>query len=254
MNQHQERARHFASLHRKGDPLKLYNAWDAGSAKAIAAAGAQAVGTSSWAIAAAHGYEDGEAIPLALAEQVVARVANSIAVPVTVDVEGGYSVDPHTCANNVARFLEHGIAGINIEDRVVGGTGLHAIDDQCQRIAAIRDLAGARGIDLFINARTDLFFDAAMRPADGIEEARRRAAAYAEAGASGLFVPGLVDLDVIATLTAAIALPLNVMILPGIADNRSLAEAGVARISYGPGPYLRAMEATREAARAALAE
>ncbi|WP_338766664.1 isocitrate lyase/phosphoenolpyruvate mutase family protein [Massilia sp. METH4] len=253
MNQQQERARHFASLHRKGDPLKLYNAWDAGSAKAIAGAGAKAIGTSSWAVAAAHGYEDGEAIPLGLVEQVVGRIARSVAVPVTVDVEGGYSADPQTCAGNVARFVEHGITGINFEDRVVGGSGLYGIDAQCERIAAIRDMASARGIDLFINARTDLFFDPALRPADGLDEAKQRAAAYANAGAAGFFVPGLVDLAVIAELAEAIELPLNVMILPGMADNRALAEAGVARISYGPGPYLRAMEATREAAQVALA-
>lgn len=248
-----ESARHFASLHRKGAPLKLYNAWDAGSARAIAGAGAQAVGSSSWAIAAAHGYEDGEAIPLALVEQVVGRIACSVTVPVTVDVEGGYSADPQTCANNVGRLLEYGIAGINFEDRVVGGTGLYGIDAQCERIAAIRDMAGKHGIELFINARTDLFFDPALRPADGIDEARQRAAAYARAGASGIFVPGLIDLEVIATLAAAIELPLNVMVMPGIPDSRALAGAGVARISHGAGPYLLAMEATREAALAALA-
>jgi 2-methylisocitrate lyase-like PEP mutase family enzyme len=144
------------------------------------------------------------------------------------------------------------VVGVNFEDRVVGGAGLYGIDAQCERIAAMRRMAAARGIALFINARTDLFFDEHMSPQDGVDEARRRAAAYADAGASGFFVPGLVDLPVIAELAATIALPLNVMVMPGMADSRALAEAGVARISHGPAPYLRAMEATRTAAQAVL--
>ncbi|QBE64568.1 isocitrate lyase/PEP mutase family protein [Pseudoduganella lutea] len=252
MNQQNEFAHHFASLHCKGAPLVLYNAWDAGSARAIAAAGAQAIGTSSWAVAAAHGYEDGEAIPLPLVEQVLGRIVRSVALPVTVDIEGGYSADPQVCAGNVSILLEHGVVGINFEDRVVDGAGLYGIDAQCERIAAIRDLACARGMDLFINARTDLFFDEQTSPQDGLGEARKRAAAYAKAGASGFFVPGLVDLPVIADLAATITLPLNVMATSGMADSRALAEAGVARISHGPAPYLHAMEATRVAARAVL--
>ncbi|GGY54652.1 isocitrate lyase/PEP mutase family protein [Pseudoduganella albidiflava] len=252
MNPSNELARHFAALHRKGEPLVLYNAWDAGSAKAIAGAGARAIGTSSWAVAAAHGYDDGEAIPLSLVEQVLGRIACSVALPVTVDIEGGYSADPQACAHNVSLLLDHGVAGINVEDRVIGGAGLYGIDAQCERIAAIRAMASARGADLFINARTDLFFDAQARPGALLDEARERAAAYARAGASGFFVPGLVDLALIGELAATIALPLNVMVMPGMADSRSLAEAGVARISHGPAPYLLAMEATRAAAQAVL--
>lgn len=252
MNPQNELARHFASLHRKGDPLVLYNAWDAGSARAIAAAGAQAIGTSSWAIAAAHGYEDGESIPLSLARQVAGRIARSIALPVTVDIEGGYSADPQACADNVSTLLDHGVVGINVEDRVVNGTGLHGIDAQCERIAAIRGMASARGIDLFINARTDLFFDADVPPGSRFGAAKQRAEAYTQAGASGFFVPGLVDLPIIAELAASIALPLNVMVMAGMADHRALAGAGVARISHGPAPYLQAMEATRAAALAVL--
>jgi len=252
MNQQNDLARHFTSLHRKGEPLVLYNAWDAGSARAIAGAGARAIGTSSWAVAAAHGYEDGESIPLSLVGQVLGRIAGSVTLPVTADIEGGYSADSETCAGNVSMLLEHGVVGVNFEDRVVGGAGLYGIDAQCERIAAMRRMAAARGIALFINARTDLFFDEHLSPQDGVDEARQRAAAYADAGASGFFAPGLVDLPVIAELAATIALPLNVMVMPGMADSRALAEAGVARISHGPAPYLQAMEATRTAAQAVL--
>lgn len=246
--QRKEHAQRLASLHVKGHPLVLYNAWDAGSAKTIASAGSPAIATSSWAVAAAHGYEDGESIPFSLVEQITARIVGAVDVPVTVDIEGGYSDDAQVCAANVARLLDHGIAGINFEDRVVAGRGLHAIAAQAERIRAIRRMADARGIALFINARTDLYLGTGLAANDGIAEAIERAKAYAEAGASGFFVPGLVDIDAIAELCDQIDLPLNVMMLPGVPDIGVLAQARVARISYGPGSYLRAMQAVRAAA------
>jgi 2-methylisocitrate lyase-like PEP mutase family enzyme len=127
MNQSEKAAR-FAALHVKGAPLLLYNAWDAGSAKSILGAGAKAIATSSWAVAEAQGYRDGEAIPVGLVEQIVARIAGTIDVPVTVDFEGGYSDDDKVLAENVSRILERGVVGINFEDRVVQGVGLYAVD------------------------------------------------------------------------------------------------------------------------------
>lgn len=252
MHRQTEAARTLAALHHKGRPLVLYNAWDAGSAKTIAAAGAQAIGTSSWAMAAAHGHGDGEAIPLALVVQIAARIVETVALPVSVDIEGAYSSDPQAGAENVGLLLEQGIAGINFEDRVVPGSSLHDVDLQCERIAAIRAMAAQRGVPLFINARTDLFFTPGIAPQEVLGEAILRAARYAEAGASGLFVPGLQEPELIAELAAATALPLNVMMMAGMPPVDRLAAAGVARISYGPDPYLRAMEALRTAALAVL--
>jgi 2-methylisocitrate lyase-like PEP mutase family enzyme len=246
-------ARDFAALHVKGDPLVLYNAWDAGSAKAIAHAGAAAIATSSWAVAAAHGYSDGESIPWEFAERIVARIIAAVDLPVTVDVEGGYSVDPDQCAGNIARLIDLGVAGINFEDRIVGGSGLHGIDAQCRRIAAIRRTADARGVPLFINARSDLFFGTGIDLAEGLPAVSERAAAYAEAGASGLFLPGLADIDAIAALAGSIALPLNLMVSPALPPRHELAAAGVARISHGPASYLLAMKAAEAGARAAFA-
>jgi 2-methylisocitrate lyase-like PEP mutase family enzyme len=246
--QHRERALHLASLHIKGNPLVLYNAWDAGSAKAIASGGSPAIATSSWAVAAAHGYDDGESIPLRFAQQIIARIIHAVEVPVTVDAEGGYSDDPQVGADNIAPLLDQGVAGINFEDRVVSGTGLHAIEAQCERIAAIRSMAQARGVPLFINARSDVFFGTGVTPADGLVEACERAGAYAKAGASGFFVPGLIDLPAIARLCDEIDLPLNVMVVPGLPDVRALAAAGVARISHGPASYLETMKVVRAAA------
>src|ERR1700722_6853766 len=110
-----EKATTFAELHVKGAPLLLYNAWDAGSAKAISKAGARAIATSSWAVAEAHGYRDGEAIPIEFAEQIVGSIVTAVEIPVTVDFEGGYSEDDRVLADNLSRFLDLGIIGINFE-------------------------------------------------------------------------------------------------------------------------------------------
>jgi len=251
--QHEQHALRLTELHVKGNPLILYNAWDAGSAKAIANAGASAIATSSWAVAAAHGYADGESIPFAFIEHIIARIAGAVDMPVTVDVEGGYSEDPRVCSSNVARLLDHGVAGINFEDRVVAGKGLYPIDAQCLRIAAIRTMAEARGIPLFINARTDVFFGSGIAAEQCMAEAREREKAYADAGASGLFVPGLVDLQAIAALCDDVALPVNVMEMSGLPGVRQLSDAGVARISHGPSAFLKAMESVEQAGRAILA-
>ena len=154
-----EKAKRFAELHVKGTPLLLYNAWDAGSAKAILEAGAKAIATSSWSVAAAQGYGDGEAIPIGFAEQIVGRITATVDIPVTVDFEGGYSEDDGELAANIARLVDLGVIGINFEDRIVKGSGLYSVDRQARRIAAIRKAAAQKGVDLFINARTDAFFE-----------------------------------------------------------------------------------------------
>lgn len=249
MNQ-KEKALAFAALHKKGDPVVLYNIWDAGSAKAVAEAGARALATGSWSIAAAHGFGDGEKVPLALLTDIARLIVGSTELPVTVDFEGAYSDDPATGAANVSRILDVGAIGINFEDQVVGKGGVHSVEKQAARIRAIRDMSDRRGIPLFINARTDLFLQEGdeTRHAGLIEEAVARGRAYAEAGASGFFVPWLVDEGLIAKVCAASNLPVNVMMRPAAPDLKTLAGAGVARVSYGPGPYRAMMEKLKVAA------
>jgi 2-methylisocitrate lyase-like PEP mutase family enzyme len=237
-----EKGTRFAALHVKGAPLLLYNAWDAGSAKSISDAGAKAIATSSWAVAEAQGYRDGETIPMSLVEQIVARIVDTINLPVTVDFEGGYSEDDDPLAENVSRMLDLGVVGINFEDRIVKGVGLHTIDRQARRIAAIRSAADKKGINLFINARTDLFLGQGD-PGKSVGDALDRAKAYANAGASGFFVPGLVDDALIGRICDGTALAVNVMIMEGVPSIKRLSELGVARISYGPIPYVSAMKA-----------
>ena len=135
MNQAENAAR-FAGLHVKGAPLLLYNAWDAGSAKAILEAGGRAIATSSWSVAEAQGYRDGETIPIGLAEQIIGRIVATIDVPVTVDFEGGYSEDEGELSDNISRLLDLGVIGINFEDRIVKGTGLY---DSWKRVVTTED-------------------------------------------------------------------------------------------------------------------
>ena len=161
------------------------------------------------------------------------------------DFEGGYTEDDGQLAANTARLLDLGVIGINFEDRIVKGSGLYSVDRQARRIAAIRKAAERKGVDFFINARTDVFFE---HGDDAVAEALDRAKAYAAAGASGFFVPGLVNDALIGRVAEAVTLPVNVMVMDGVPSNGRLSELGVARISYGPIPYVRAMIGLRQEA------
>jgi 2-methylisocitrate lyase-like PEP mutase family enzyme len=215
----------------------------------VAEAGARALATGSASVAAAHGYTDAESLPLDLALANAERVVRAVDIPVTVDFEGAYSVVPHEAAANVARLQATGAIGCNFEDQMIGGEGLHPVAAQVERIRAIR---AAMGPDFFLNARTDVFLKAPRQSHDAamVEAALERGRAYGDAGASGFFVPGLVDLALLKRLCAASPLPVNFMAFPGAPDNAALAAAGVARISYGPFPYRAAMKALKEAAEA----
>lgn len=246
-----DRAKLFHQLHKPGTPLVLYNVWDAGSALAVEASGAKAIATGSWSVAKAQGYQDGQHIPLDLVEQIAVGITEAVEAPVTLDFEGAYAVEPETVGRNVERLMGAGIVGINFEDQRVGEKGLHGIEAQCERIKAIRTRADSFGIPLFINARTDLFLKADDPSAHGelMEEAHERAKAYKEAGASGFFVPGLVDESFIADICKA-DLPINIMMRDNSPSIPRLAELGVARISYGPTPYVNLMKTLTEQATA----
>jgi 2-methylisocitrate lyase-like PEP mutase family enzyme len=252
MNQ-TEKAKRFAKLHVKGSPLVLYNAWDAGSATSIVEAGAKAIATSSWSVAAAQGYDDGEEIPIELVEKIIERIVEKVKAPVTVDFEGGYSEDDHELTKNISRLLDLGVIGINFEDRLVKGSGLYKIDRQAERIAVIRKAADRKGVPLFINARTDLFLEGSGDPAKSIDAAIDRATAYADAGASGFFIPGLQQASLIGRICEGVTLPVNVMVMDGVPSNDRLSKLDVSRISYGPIPYVHAMAALQKDAEKVLA-
>lgn len=253
MTDQNARARAFHALHVAGDPVILFNIWDAGSARAVAEAGAKALATGSASVAGARGYGDAESLPLQQALTNAERIVEAIDLPLTVDFEGAYSAEPVLVGVHAQAMIETGAIGINFEDQIIGGTGLHPVDRQVARIMAVRDAAEKAGIDFFINARTDMWLKAGRSTVDEAERfdaALDRAKAYADAGASGFFAPGLTDEGEIAALCEACPLPVNVMMFDAMPDRGRLAELGVARISYGPGPWRNAMAALTESARA----
>jgi 2-methylisocitrate lyase-like PEP mutase family enzyme len=242
----------FAGLHVLGDPVVLFNVWDVGSALAVAKAGARAIATGSASVAMANGFGDGENLPMEFALGNAGRIAASVDLPVTVDFEGAYSNDPGQVAANFAKLAETGVVGCNFEDQVVGGEGLHSIALQAERIAAARRAVGP---DFFINVRTDLFLKAPQETHSEtmLDEAIERVRAYAEAGASGFFVPMLGDLGMLSRLCAVSPVPVNFMTYPGCPSNSEVAATGIARISHGPFPHMALMGQLEQAAREALA-
>lgn len=239
-----EKSRQFHRMHVKGSPLVLVNIWDAGSAWTVQSAGAKAIATGSWAVAAAHGYSDGEALPLQLVLQNLERVVANVDIPVTIDLERGYGQNAAEIKENVGKVIEKGAVGINLEDGMPGEKSLQSVQRQCQIYKAVREAAEEYGIPMFLNARSDGFFQASRQANDRsvLEEAIERAKAYEQAGADGLFVPGLQEEALIYELCQRSPLPVNVMTAPSGLAPVKLGELGVARVSYGPAPYLQAME------------
>jgi 2-methylisocitrate lyase-like PEP mutase family enzyme len=240
----------FAALHVPGDPLILYNIWDPGSANAVAAAGAKALATGSHPVGDASGFGDGQQVPLDYVFDNTARIVAAVDLPLSVDFEGVYSADPEQGAANVARLKETGAVGCNFEDQVIGGEGLHPLDLQVKRIAAIRQAVGR---DFYINARTDLFLKTQTYDDALVDRAIERGNAFVDAGASGFFVPRLSDPKQIERVVREVPLPLNVIAFPGAPDKKIWAEAGVARISHGPFPHRALMAKLTEMAREAIA-
>ncbi|MES2445308.1 MAG: isocitrate lyase/phosphoenolpyruvate mutase family protein [Pseudomonadota bacterium] len=243
----------FAALHVPGDPVILFNVWDAGSAAVAEKAGAKAIATGSASVATAHGCPDAEGLPLGLALANAERVVASVSLPVSIDFEGAYSTDPDIAAANLVHLAATGAVGCNFEDQVIGAEprALHATADQVGRIAAMRAAVGAA---FFINARIDLFITARPEARDDamVDAALVRAEAYAAAGANGIFVPLLADLRLLERFCRACPLPVNFMAFPGGPTAAEVAETGVARISHGPFPHMAALKSFEDAAREAF--
>lgn len=249
----QQYAETFHALHRTGDPLVLFNAWDAATAKAIAKT-SPAVATSSGAVASALGYADGENVPLDMVTGLVSRITASVSVPVSIDLEAGYGDAPNDAAKSATEILKAGAIGINIEDGLLGGKRqLVSPERHAEKIKAVRDAAQELGVHLFINARTDPFLLKFGSPEQCLKEAARRAKVYADAGADGIFVPGLSDLTLIEKLVQLTPLPVNIMVTQGVPTIPDLARVGVRRVSLGPWPMMAAMRVIGQAAAAVAA-
>jgi 2-methylisocitrate lyase-like PEP mutase family enzyme len=239
----------FAALHVPGNPVILFNIWDVGSALAAVRAGAKALATGSHPVADAHGWPDGEQVPIDFALANAERIARAVEVPLTVDFESAYSLDPPKAASNVARLAATGAVGCNFEDQVIGGEGVHPLKEQAKRIEAIRLAVGDA---FFINARTDLYLKTKDHDAALVDAVIERGKAFRDAGASGFFVPRLAEPRQIERIVKEVPLPLNVIAFPGAPDKAVWASAGVARISHGPFPHRALMATFEEMARAAI--
>jgi 2-methylisocitrate lyase-like PEP mutase family enzyme len=239
----------FGDLHVPGDPLILYNIWDAGSAKAVSEAGAKAIATGSWGVACSLGFKDGETLPLESALENLERILSVTDLPVTIDMEAGYGAGPGEVRASVARAGAAGAIGINIEDK---DPATRQLFDTSQAAARIRAAADS---GLWINARADLFIVTPKEQHDAtlVDAVIERARAYADAGAGSLFVPFVYDAGLIAQLCEKSPLPVNILVGLGIPDIRTLAGLGVARISHGHGPWARAMDDLAAAAKQAMA-
>lgn len=234
-----DRAELFRHLHDGPVPFRLVNAWDALSARVFALAGAPAVATSSFAVALAHGYSDGEQIPWPEVCRTVQAIVDAVDVPVSVDIEAGRGLEAAEVETAVRDVITAGAVGLNLEDRQPAEPRvLIDVSQQCERIAAAR---AAGGSDLFINARCDVFFGADIAPAEQLDVALSRATRYLAAGADGIFLPGLLDLAGLRTVATSVSAPLNAMLWPGLPTVDELADAGVRRISQGGAAFLAAV-------------
>jgi 2-methylisocitrate lyase-like PEP mutase family enzyme len=225
------KAQTLRELHRPGEPLLLANAWDAVTAKAVEGAGFPAVATTSSGMSHALGYEDHQHTPADEMFAAVARIAAAVRVPVTADLEAGYGL---AAADLVKRMLDAGVVGLNLEDTDYAGGGQSLVNGETQatRIAELRDAAGAAGVDIVINARTDAY----VRNMDGaLEESLQRGRLYAEAGADCVFPILVKEEEEIERLVNELDGPVNVLLVPGAPEIRRLAQLGVARISVGGG-------------------
>lgn len=247
-------AEQFRSLHVAGKPLVLFNIWDAGSARAAVAGGALAIATGSWSVAAANGYDDGEHVPFEFVVANLKRIIAATELPVSIDLESGYGEKPADVARTITRVIEIGAIGCNIEDSFPENGKLREAADNARRIASARAAAESAGIPFFINARTDDFMQAPRESHDLalLRAALERGRAYADAGADGLFIPGLTDPALIERAARESSLPLNIMKSTQAPSLERLAALGVARVSHGPGPYRAAMNHLTDACRESL--
>jgi 2-methylisocitrate lyase-like PEP mutase family enzyme len=218
----------FRTLHEGPGLFMLPNAWDAGSARLIESLGAKAIATTSAGLAWSRGYPDGNALPGDQLMAAIRDIVRAIRVPLSVDIEAGYSDDSRAVARLVVEILNAGAVGINVED------GVDPADLLCRKIEAVRDGAAHSGVDLFVNARTDVYLRGIAAGDAAVEEVMGRAARYRGAGCDGLFVPGLSDGGAMTAIAAAIKpMPLNIMAVPGLPPVEALQKFGVRRLSAG---------------------
>ncbi|SDJ06611.1 isocitrate lyase/PEP mutase family protein [Alteribacillus bidgolensis] len=232
------KVKNFHELHYRSSTFVLPNAWDVISAKMFEESGFKAIGTTSAGIAASLGYTDGQNMPLNQMIETIERIAKSVNVPVTADIEAGYGQTVNEVLETVKKVIEAGAVGINLEDGT--GNSIHPIYDislQKEKIAAIRKMSDSINASLFINARTDMYWLNIGDPSLRFHETVKRAESYQEAGADCIFVPGLSDQKIIQCLRNAISCPINLLVNVETPSLMKLSEIGIERLSCGSAPF-----------------
>ena len=229
------KAEALLALHTNGTLLILPNVWNPIGARILEKKGYPAVATASAAVSASLGYEDGEKIKRSTLIDVIGRIARSVAVPVTADIETGYGASLAELEETARQVIGCGVVGVNLEDSLQQGGALRLVDEQCQRIATMRQVADGSGVPLVINARIDSFISSAFPSKEqAIEEAATRAKAYVAAGANCLYPIGPGDEATVRQLRARITAPINILATPKAAPLSVLRDIGVNRVSFGP--------------------
>ena len=229
------KARNLLSLHKQAPLLVLPNVWNPIGARVLQAQGYPAVATASAAISASLGYEDGEKLKRSTLIDLIGRIAHSVDVPVSADIEAGYGRSTRDLDETINELIDSGVVGVNIEDSFEEEGVLRPIEEQCRRISVVRQVADRRGIPLVINARVDSFLSSSFGDhGDATEDAVTRARAYAEAGADCIYPIGPGDEETARVLRARIELPINILVTPTAAPLKVLETIGVNRVSFGP--------------------
>jgi 2-methylisocitrate lyase-like PEP mutase family enzyme len=230
-----KKAKTFLSLHSGSELLVLPNIWNPVGARILEEKGFPAVATSSAAVSTSLGYEDGERIKLSTLLDIIKRIARSVQIPVSADIESGYSASLSDLKDTISEVIASGVVGINIEDGLIEGGALRQIDEQCERIATVRDVSNQQGLHLVINARVDCFLSNVFHTnEERIEESVIRAKAYAEAGADCIYPIGPGDRETLTTLRKRITSPINALASAKAEPLQVLKEIGINRVSFGP--------------------
>ncbi len=230
-----KKAQAFLSMHTNDKLLVLPNIWNPIGARILAAKDFPAVATASEAVSASLGYEDGEKIKRSTLIDIITRIARSVDIPVTADIEKGFGESISKLQETILQVIDSGVVGINIEDSIEQGGALRPIDEQCERIAAVREVSGQQGLHLVINARVDSFLSGFFQEKEEkIEDAVVRAKAYSEAGADCIYPIGPGDLETVRILRSRIASPINILATPAAEPLTVLEEIGINRVSFGP--------------------
>jgi len=231
----QKKAKDFLSLHKQDKLLVLPNIWNPIGARILEAKGFPAAATASAAISSSLGYMDGEKIKLSTHLDLIERIVKSVDIPVTADIESGYAYDIKNLRDSINKVIDTGVAGINIEDSVDKEGSLRNIEEQCERISTVREVAEERGLHLVINARIDCFLSGNEKPlTEVIAQVIKRAGEYLNAGANLVYPIGVLDLETITTLRKEISAPINIMGSHRTISLKTMQDIGINRVTFGP--------------------